>query len=110
MSIRGATLPPADHRNQNATGPEENPSLLFSRRGLDSVDADVEEDALENQRKEGTLSKGPGQTTRGPRAPLQRPAEPRQHGQEVTESGKSGAWWARLRSDWLVLDLRAGTQ
>ena len=85
-------------------------SVGFSRRGLDSVDAEVEGDAHEDQRKEGTISKGPGQTTGGPRAPLQRPGEPRQHRQEVRESVKSGAWWARLRSDWLVLGLRAGTQ
>ena len=35
MSIRGATLPPADHRNQNPTGPEENPSILLGFRGED---------------------------------------------------------------------------
>ena len=69
-------------------------SVGFSRRGLDSVDAEVEGDAQENQRKDGTLSKGPGQTTRGPTAPLQRPAEARKHRQGVREFGKSGAWWA----------------
>ena len=74
------------------------------------MDAEVKENAHEYQRKEGILSKGPGQTTRGSRVPLRRPAEPRQHGQEVMESGKSGTWRAGLRSDWLVLGLRAGAQ
>ena len=74
------------------------------------MDAEVKEDAYEDQRKEGTLSKGHSQTTREPQAPLERPAEPRQHGQEVRESGKSGAWWAGLRSNWLVLGLRGTTQ
>ena len=69
-------------------------SVGFSRRGLESVDAEVEGDAHEDQRKEGIFTKGSGQTTRGPRAPLHWPTEPRQHGQEVRESGKSGAWWA----------------
>ena len=111
MALLGATLPPADHRNQNARSPGENPSFLLGFR---------EEDCTPWMRKlrrmpmrardEGTLSKGPGHTTRGPRAPLQRPAEPRQHGREVREPGKSGAWWAGLRSDWRVLGLRAGTQ
>ena len=35
MQILGATLPPADHRNQNATRPKENPSLLLGFRGDD---------------------------------------------------------------------------
>ena len=81
----------------------------FAHRGLHTVDAEVNRMPM-RARDEGTLSKGPGHTTRGPRAPLQRPAEPRQHGREVREPGKSGAWWAGLRSDWRVLGLRAGTQ
>ena len=35
MSILGATLPPADHRNQNATRPKENPSFLLGFRAED---------------------------------------------------------------------------
>ena len=112
MAILGATLAPADHRNQNATRPKENPSFLVGFRAEDwtAWTRKLRGNPHEHQRKEGNFSKGSGQTTRGPRAPLHWPTEPRQHRQEVRESGKSGAWWARLRSDWLVLDLRAGTQ
>ena len=43
-------------------------SAGFSRRGLDSVDAKVKGDARKDQRKEGNLSTGSGQTTPGQRA------------------------------------------
>ena len=35
MAILGARLPPADHRNQNATRPKENPSFLLGFRAED---------------------------------------------------------------------------
>jgi len=41
MSILGATLPPGDHRNHNATRPKEKPSFLLGFPA-DSVDAEVE--------------------------------------------------------------------
>ena len=43
-------------------------SAGFSRRGLNSVDGKVKRDDGKDQRKEGNLSKGSGQTTPGQRA------------------------------------------
>ena len=106
MSILGATLPPAGHRNQNATRPKEKPSFLLGFPA-DSVDAEVE----------GNLGPEKGRCLlegARPNHPWTAGSSPLAHGtkatQEVRESGKSGAWWAGLRSDWLVLGLRAGTQ
>ena len=60
---------PCRPQKQNAASPEEKSvSAGFSRRGLDSVDAKVKGDARKDQRKEGNLSTGSGQTTPGQRA------------------------------------------
>ncbi|XP_065772798.1 uncharacterized protein [Muntiacus reevesi] len=63
--LLGATLPPAVHRNQNASKPGRKPILpaWFRSRGLDNVDGKLMGDAPEDQRKKGNLWKGPGLTT-----------------------------------------------
>ena len=106
MQILGATLPPADHRNQNATRPKENPSLLLGFRGDDwtawmrklrgmpirtrerkvpsrrgpakpPVDRGLLSTGPRNQGNTGRKSGNPGNPELGGRACAQEPSEPR---------------------------------
>ena len=81
--LHRATLPPADHRNQNASKPGRKSilSARFSGRGLMG-------DAPEDQRKKGNLSKGPGQTTPGPHE--FRSTRPQNHSETGKKSGRRG--------------------
>ena len=81
--LRGATLPPADHRNQNASKPGRKSILPagFSGKGLMG-------NALEDQRKKGNISKGPGPTAPGPRE--FRSTRPQNHSEAGKKSGRPG--------------------
>ncbi|CAI9180491.1 unnamed protein product [Rangifer tarandus platyrhynchus] len=89
--LRGATLPPADHRNQNASKPGRKSILpaRFSGRGLANVVGKLLGDAPEDQRKKGNLWKGPGQTTPGPRE--FRSTRPQNHSEAGKKSGRPGS-------------------
>lgn len=111
MALLGATLPPADHRNQNASSPEENPSFLLGFRAEDRTAwmRKLKEDAHEDQRKEGTLAKGPA------KPPVDRgllSSGPRGQGNTGGKSGtrETPELGGRAALRWLVLGLRAGTQ
>ena len=81
--LHGATLPPADHRNQNASKSGRKPILLAWLCSRDFMG-----DAPEDQRKKGNLSKRPGQTTPGPRE--FRSTRPQNHSEAGKKSGHPG--------------------
>ena len=96
--LRGATLPPADHRNQNASKPGRKSILPagFSGRGLNGGCPWGPE--KEREPLEGARANHPWTA----RVPLDPPTEPQRGGQEVRTSRKIRSCWG------LVLGLPRG--
>ena len=85
-TVDGATLPPADRRNQNAASPEENSSFLLDSRAevWTAWMPKLRGMPVRTRERKGISGPGPAK----PSLDSQPFAGPKQHGQEVRVSGK----------------------
>ena len=85
-TVDGATLPPADRRNQNAASPEENSSFLLDFRAevWTAWMPKLRGVPVRTRERKGISGPGPAK----PSLDSQPFAGPKQHGQEVRVSGK----------------------